>query len=188
MPFNADVQQLNLQATGFSLLELTVVILILGIMAVVMIPEFSSTDPISLDLAAEKYASAIRFARSESIRTGKPHGFRATVTNRRLRVASLNESTSPWTLVYNIYHPVSRKIYDFDLDNITAARDILLEKSLSYRGTCNTQSNLYFDKDGSAWCTDPDNVALITYNLTLSQGSHSLLVSIDGITGRVTVQ
>ena len=173
---------------GYSLLELTAVVLILGIMAAVMIPDFSSTELTRLDAITQQYVSTFRFTRSESIRSGNPHAFRQTLVNRRLRVASLNETTSPWTLIYDIYHPVTKKLYDYDLDDQSNGRDILLTRTTSYRGTCNNFANLYFDKNGSAWCADPDNVALIRFDLTLSLGSHSRLVSIDGPTGRVTMQ
>ncbi|MCK5664685.1 MAG: prepilin-type N-terminal cleavage/methylation domain-containing protein, partial [Thiotrichaceae bacterium] len=69
--FYTVTEKLKVQA-GYSLLELTIVVLITGILAAILIPDISSTPPSQLDLIAEKYASAMRFARSESIRTGKP--------------------------------------------------------------------------------------------------------------------
>ena len=184
---NTVTEKLKVQA-GYSLLELTIVVLITGILAAVLIPDFSSTDLTQLNTITEKYASAMRFARSESIRTSKPYGFRGTLTNRRMRVARMDETTSPWGLTYDVYHPVSKKLYDFDLDDIAAARNIILTRTSTYRGTCDTVPNLYFDKNGSAWCADPDNIALNKLELILSLGSHSRVVSIDGITGRVAVQ
>ena len=59
---------------GFSLLELSASLFILGIMILVMIPSFSSTDPKKLELAAEIVAQALRYARSEAMRTGEIHG------------------------------------------------------------------------------------------------------------------
>lgn len=189
MPFKLNIHPFKLKCqAAFTLLELTAVVLILGIMAVVMIPDISSTDPVQLKNIAKRYASAIRFARSEAIRTGKPYGFRGVLNARRVRVARMDQTTSPWSLTNDVYHPVSKKLYDFDLDNIAAARNIILTRSTTYNGTCNILPELYFDKNGSAWCTDPDNIALIKFELTLSLGSHSQLISVDGITGRVTVQ
>jgi len=184
---NIEPQKLKYQA-AFTLLELTIVVLIIGIMTAVMIPRFSSTNPIRLENIAEQYASAMRFTRSEAIRTGKPYGFRQTLAAKRMRIARMDVTTSPWSKIYDVYHPVSKKLYDFELDNIAAARDIILTRSNSYSGTCNKPAEIYFDKNGSAWCTDPHNVALLSFNLTLSAGAHSKLVSIDGLTGRVTVQ
>ncbi len=184
---NIEPQKLKYQA-AFTLLELTIVVLIIGVMTAVMIPRFSSTNPVRLENIAEQYASAMRFTRSEAIRTGKPYGFRQILVSKRMQVARMDVTTSPWSLIFDVYHPVSKKLYDFNLDNIASASDIILTRSNSYSGTCNNLSELYFDKNGSAWCTDPHNVTLQSFNLTLSAGTHSKLVSIDGLTGRVTVQ
>ena len=53
---------------GVTLVELLVVISILGVVALVAIPDFSSSKPAQLDLAANEFAAAMRFARSESMR------------------------------------------------------------------------------------------------------------------------
>ena len=58
-----------------------------GIAAAVAIPDISTTNPNRLDLAAEEIAQAIRFARSESLRTGEIHGVHEEV---RTRFESLN--------------------------------------------------------------------------------------------------
>ena len=76
-----------LRSHGVTLVELLVVIAILGIAAVVAIPEFfSSSNPHTLDLAAEEVANAIRFARSEAIRLDKPHGFRVCAPGNTVAV------------------------------------------------------------------------------------------------------
>ena len=55
---------------GLSLIELTAVIAILGIIALAVLPSFSSTDQYKLELAAQKIAEALRYARSASLRSG----------------------------------------------------------------------------------------------------------------------
>ena len=58
-----------LRSRGVTLPELLIVLTILGVAAAVAIPSLSSSNPQTLDLAAEEFANAMRFARSEALRT-----------------------------------------------------------------------------------------------------------------------
>ena len=107
----------ELRSHGVTLVELLVVITILGVVAVVAIPNFSSSNPQTLDLAAEEFANAMRFARSEAIRTGEPRGFRQRSDTKRIRVFRPDTGTAPWTLNYDVYHPLTKQLYDIKLDN-----------------------------------------------------------------------
>ncbi len=153
-----------------------------------MVPDFSSTDPTRLDLAAEKYADAIRFARSESIHTGEPHGFQQKNDDRFLKVKSVDYSETTWALNDDIYNPVSKRLYHVKLDELPGADNITTSRSYSFRGTCDSFKQVYFNNHGSAWCLNPEQVGLNQYVITLSLGSHTRTVSIDGITGRVMIQ
>ena len=173
---------------GLSLPELVIVVAILGIVAVVAIPNLSSTDPQKLDLAAEIQAEAMRYARTEAMRRGEPIGFRQQNTQQRMRVYSLDTGTSPWTVVYDVYHPISKQLWDIRLDNhyFAAADDVSTTKL--FRGTCNTPANIYFDAHGIARCADPETVLVEHYDVILTLGNHTRTVSLQGVTGRVTVQ
>lgn len=173
---------------GYSLLELLAVVIILGIAASVAIPDISTTDPNKLDLAAEEVAQAMRYARSEALRTGEPRGFRQQSTEKRIRVFRPDTSSSPWTLNYDIYHPVSKKLYDIDLDSHPFARADSLSHNRVYRGTCNQPGSVYFDSSGIPRCTDPETVLLDQFDVTLTLGNHTRVVTLHKLTGRVTVQ
>ena len=173
---------------GYSLLELLAVVIILGIAASVAIPDISTTNPNKLDLAAEEIAQAMRFARSEAVRTGEPRGFRQQTTEKRIRVFRPDTSASPWPLNYDVYHPVSKKLYDVDLDTHPFAQADSLNHNRIYRGTCNKPGSVYFDSSGIPRCTDPETVLLEQFDVTLTLGSHTRVVSLSAITGRVTVQ
>ena len=173
---------------GYSLLELLAVVIILGVAASVVIPDISTTNPNKLDLAAGELAQAMRYARSEAIRTGEPRGFRQQSTEKRIRVFTPDTSASPWTLNYDVYHPVSKKLYDIDLDTHAFARADSLSHNRVYRGTCNKPGSVYFDSSGIPRCTDPETVLLQQFDVTLTLGSHTRVVSLSRITGRVTVQ
>ena len=173
---------------GYSLLELTLVVLILGIMAAAVIPSFFSTDPGKLDLAAEIQAEAMRYARAEAIRRGVPVGFRQQNGQKRMRVYNLDTGTTPWTVIYDVYHPVNKKLWDIRLDEHPFAAADSVSTVKDFRGTCNTPANVYFDKNGIARCADPETVPVERYQVTLTLGVESRVVSLDGFSGKVTIQ
>ncbi|MDX2456376.1 MAG: GspH/FimT family pseudopilin [Gammaproteobacteria bacterium] len=177
-----------LRSRGVTLPELLIVLTILGVAAAVAIPSLSSSNPQTLDLAAEEFANAMRFARSEALRTGEPRGFRQKSSNKRIRVFRLDTATAPWTPNYDVYHPVSKQLYDIDLNSHPFAAADNLTHNRTYRGSCNKPGNVYFDSSGIPRCADPETVLLEQFDVTLTLGPHSRVVTLHGITGRVTVQ
>jgi len=173
---------------GVTLVELLVVVSILGVVALVAIPDFSSSNAQTLDLAAEEFANAMRFARSEAIRTSEPHGFRQPFDTKRIRVFRPDTGTAPWTLNYDVYHPVSKQLYDIKLDDHPFASADSIDRTLNYQATCNRPGNIYFDRNGIPRCTNPETVFLEQFDVTLTLGTHTRTVTLHRITGRVTVQ
>jgi type II secretion system protein H len=178
----------ELHSQGITLLETLIVVSILGIVALVAIPSFHSAERQKLDLAAEEFAEAIRFARSEAMRVGQPRGFRLSTSQKRIQVFRPDTSAVPWTLLYDVYHPVSKKLIDVELGKHPLAAADSLSRDATFRGNCTTSDNLYFDSRGTPWCVNPRTSLLEHLDLTLSLGAHSRTVTLDGITGRVTVQ
>ncbi len=173
---------------GFTLVELIVVVSILAVIAMVAMPNLSSTDPSKLDAAAEIQAEAMRYARSEAMRRGEPIGFRQKSDNKQIRLYSLDTSTSPWELVYDIYHPVSKKLWNIKLDNHPFAAAEAMSSSRIFQGTCNKPSNVYFDAHGIARCANPETVLIERLDITLTLGNNTRIVSLDGPTGKVTIR
>jgi len=174
--------------TAYTLVEILIVVSLLGIVAAVAVPNYSSVDPQPLDLAAEETANAMRFARSEAMRLGSPIGFRQHSINKRIRVFRADTGTAPWTLNYDVHHPLSKHLYDIKLDSHPFAAADSVSHNRVYRGTCDRPRNVYFDNNGSPWCAEPETVLLEQYDVTLTLGSHSRVVTLHGVSGRVTVQ
>lgn len=173
---------------GYTLVELVIVVSIIALIAAIAIPATSSSSDKQLELVAQEFAAAMRFARSESMRTGNPHGFRQESSGRLIRVFSLDDATSPPTLVYDIYNPIDKQLYEYDLSMQAQAGATTLDHDRIYRGTCNTSANVYFDDNGTPWCADPSNILLERFDVHFEQGTDRITLTLDGITGRVTVQ
>ncbi len=159
---------------------------ILGIVASVAIPNLSSTDPLLLQLAAEEVAEAYRFARAESLRSATPHGVyrEPSTSNKRYRVF---RSTPP-TPIYDIYHPLNKQLYDLDLEVHPFASADTVSVTSSFHGSCTQPLYIVFNAQGIPLCGDPLTVILEQKVITLVKGNITYTVTLDGITGRVTVQ
>ena len=138
--------------------------------------------------AAQEFADAMRFARSEAMRLREPRGFRQNSTNKRIRVFSVDINTVPWTEIYDVYHPVSKNKYDIRLDaELFAAADSVATVT-QYRGTCNQIASVYFDANGIPRCLDPQMVLLDRFEVILKMGDRQQMVSLEAITGQVKIK
>ncbi|MDJ0758531.1 MAG: prepilin-type N-terminal cleavage/methylation domain-containing protein [Woeseiaceae bacterium] len=174
---------------GYTLVELLIVVGTVALIAAIAIPATMSTNSDEqLEQVANEFADAIRFARSESIRTGDAHGFRFLTNQYRIRVFSADTAVSPWTWVWDVYHPLDKDLYDYTFPANLAGSDVPVVHVPDYRGTCDRQGVVYFDANGTPWCLEPETVLLESYRLDLVAGNSTASVSLDGITGRVTVQ
>jgi prepilin-type N-terminal cleavage/methylation domain-containing protein len=173
---------------AYTLTELLVVVMLLGLAATIAMPSQVPGEGRKLDLAATELANGMRFARSEAMRLGVARGFFQQVSSGRIRVFSLDTGSTPATAVYDVYHPIDKQIYDRQFQNQPYAFTGELIRASSFRGTCNSPAKVYFNAGGIPWCLDPDDVLVDRYDVTLTLGSSSRLVTLHGITGRVTIQ
>ena len=105
-----------LRSHGVTLIELLVVIAILGLVALVAIPNLSSGDAKRLDVATAEVVAALRYARSQALRSGEVHGITINPGVQRVVVYRSNLSTNPVSMAEVMRHPVDHKPYDFDFD------------------------------------------------------------------------
>ncbi len=179
---------------GYSLLELTLVVLILGIMAAAVVPSFfSATDSHKLDLVAEEIAQALRFARSEARRTGKHYGATISQATQTITVKKWDITTDPASTELVPYDPVSKQSFVFDADGFALASGVSISNSsdVFLYDTIGRRRSLIFDPEGfPVWIMNSgvDIYRLLDGSVTLSDGDNQLNVVIAPITGRVTVQ
>lgn len=175
-----------MRQTGFTYLEMVVVVVILGIAAAVAMPNLSSTNPVKLDNAANEAAAAIRFARAEAIRTKISRGINADAANDRIHIYSLPGSIP----AYDIYHPVDKKLYDINLktDPYIAGVD-LVSANFVFAGGFSSSNYLGFNSEGNPKYTFLGNDYMLSSGaITLGYNGHQRTILIAPMTGRVTIQ
>jgi prepilin-type N-terminal cleavage/methylation domain-containing protein len=175
-------------ASGFTILEMLIVVGVLSIAALVVVPSSEPAAPYRLDLATSELAAAIRFARGEAIRTGRPHGVELDTSLETFRAFRAAPNDVPPTPIYDVNHPVSKLPYVGDLDDDSATRGVALAAESSFSAACNTPTRVVFDARGIPRCGDPWSVLLQAQTLTLTLGGHIQRILLEGETGRVRVQ
>ncbi len=181
------------QQAGFSLLELAIVVLILGIMALVVIPDSAPSNQQKLDLAANQIAQALRFAHSEALRTGEHHGVTISQVTQTITVIKWDLTTDPVSTELIPYHPVDKQSFVFDADQMSLAPGVSITNGsdiFNYT-TVGRRRSLIFDPRGvPVWVQGSDDSVhrLIDGVVNLSDGQHQRDVAVAPLTGRVTVQ
>jgi Tfp pilus assembly protein FimT len=159
----------------------------LGIVAMAAVPDFSSVDEQRLQCAAVEIADAIRYARSEAIRTATAHGVHAEVTQQRMRLFRLVDSGGTPTPEYTVRNPVDKKLYDLQLD-APPLKVTLAAADFSYAGA-GSQEYLGFDPAGEpVFDIAGAQRRLTTGTITISCGGNQRLVRVAAVTGRVTIE
>lgn len=113
---------------GFTLMECMIVVLILGIVAMVGIPQFNGmTSEIGLNEAAAELISGLHYTRSLAVEHQRPFGLRADVSGNWFAVFDGRYRNDPDAHLDDlppvgangvVFHPLSKTPYTKDLDTI----------------------------------------------------------------------
>lgn len=178
---------------AYTLVELVIVVTILAVVAAVAVPNLSSGSEAKLRLAAEEVASAIRFARSEAIRTGEGHGLTISQSTQKVTVKKYDLTTAPISTLYTLAQPIDKQPYDFNVNTRSTTQGVTISNSqdaFNYTGLGRRRS-MIFDAYGTPkWIvgSGPTTYLLEEGIVELSLGNKQLFVNVAPITGRVTVQ
>ena len=177
---------------GYSLLELSVVVLIVGIMAAAVIPTFSSSQAEKLNLVAEGVAQAIRFAHSESLRSGEYYGVTISQVTQRITVKKWNINTDPVSTESIPYHPVNKQSFEFEADSLSLASGVSISNTsdIFLYDSIGRRRSLIFDPQGSPiWIMNlTERYRLLDATITLDSGDDQRQVIVAPLTGQVSIQ
>jgi len=176
---------------GFTLLELLIVITILGIVALVAIPYLQSPDTKKLEVAANEVVMALRYARSQAIRTGKPHGVRFTAVGDRVVVFELDMTNPPIDSADEITlrQPHNKKLYDLSINTDTPTVGIGISVAdFRFGGDPTPYEYVEFNAKGTPIhiASDGTTTLMDQGEIRLNQGGRISIVQLAAITGRVT--
>lgn len=178
---------------GVTLLEITIVVFILALFAVLALPSFTSADKYQIDLAKSEIVEAIRFARSKAMHTGDVYGVNVGRSVNNFTVFKANIEQNPVGLEFIALHPINKELYsyninsDFNLSHISISNAV--EPFLYTDGV--RRKTLLFSAAGiPVWI---DVGAGVTYQLSsgtveITKGTRTEVVSVQPYSGRVTVQ
>jgi len=180
---------------GYTLLELAVVVSIVSVLAAVALPGLRPSQDQKLDLAASRVAEALRFGRTESIRTGDVHAVeilfntgQVIVSRADMTQASPYPAGTPTDPASILVEPLTKQPFDFSLsvDNSTAGVDVLT-RPFTY-GVGDRRTVLFdaqgtpFHKAGGAFYRLDDGLVELAF------GDQRRNVRLATLTGRVVLE
>ena len=179
---------------GISLLELTVTLAILALMAAVAVPHLASSDPEKAGLAAEQVAGALRFARGEALRRGVETGVMVDHDDSDASVGEVvvyrvDTTVTPFGRAEILRNPLSKQFYDFNVSGNALTDAALLNTTGAF--DCEgvgRRRDVQFNIRGTPVCLDGNTRhRLLTSEIPVGAGGAVATVHLDPVTGRVEV-
>ncbi|MFC1516186.1 GspH/FimT family pseudopilin [Thermodesulfobacteriota bacterium] len=169
--------------SGFSLLDLTLVLMIIGILGMIVLPTLNNLiSQTKVNAAAGELVSGLEYARSLAVEYRKPFGLR--VDGNQFKIfddayksdPNPHHTAQPPVDAYGVVvNPVDKKWYIKDFDAME-----------NYNGVDITSvpsgGEIRFFPDGH--CSDPAGSA---NTFVLDDDGGQITISVDGTTGRVSV-
>ncbi len=184
---------MNSQAEkGVTLADTMIVVAIISVFAVIVAPSFSSSSKYELDFAVREISAAIRFARSEALRTGDVYGVDINQTTNQLTIYKADLSAIPVAQEFVAYHPINKDLYDYNLSNDFNLSDINisnLNDPFLYTDSLRRKSLLFTAHGSPVWIDSNSGAIHQLQNgvIQVNAKSHSQSINIEPFNGRVTI-
>lgn len=182
--------------TGFTLLEITIIVLIIGLLAAVISPNFSLSKDKKLDVAAYKVAEALRYARNEALHNKALRGVLVDTDDsdnrgKDITVFIPDTSLSPFGIQGILTHPVTKNDFDLQLSRIPSAQGVTFatsSKPFTFQGVSANKKYIFFSGNGTPVYLDNGKLyRFISGSIQLKYEDSSRSITIQPITGKVSI-
>ena len=163
---------------GFTLIEILVVVVIIGIASAIILPQLSSRDDLRAASAARALMADLLYAQNRSIALQKMHYVQFDTAGNTYSVL---DNMSPANI---ITHPVLQAPYTVSLG--TGSLSNVKLASPTFDG----QTVVAFDAMGVpySWSSGSGTTALAAGSVQIKAGKNTLTVSVAPYSGEITVQ
>lgn len=183
---------------GFTLVEMLLTVALLALAVSVVLPGSSGVAQARVDAAVNEVAAALRFARSDAIRTASFRVAGFDTTTGRVHVFAVDTTTSPPSELTSmpVQHPTDHKNYDLLLTDSSASVGVVLATVVFAFADGSTSTQLGFDPSGAPVQIQTGGSTLAmtaamppgqTGQITVSLAGLQRSVMVDAVTGRVTI-
>ncbi len=171
--------------SAFTLVEVLIVLVIIGIAAAVIVPQMSSRDDLKAAAGARVVMSDLMYAQNLAITRQTYHYLVFDITNQRYSVVTSASMTTP------IAHPVSKSPYTvvFGANGSPGVKNMSIDAASFKGGGASAYATIGFDELGTPMVrtgSGPDE-PLSSGSISIRSGSHRLQISVEPYTGQLTV-
>lgn len=160
----------GLQTTGFTMIELLVVVALLAILSLLIVPLVSTASDTQIEAAAQLIASDVEYVKSLAIGKGTDHSIIFDLTNDSYKAVDEDDAT--------LTHPVFRKSYVTALQ--TEGMDVDIK---DINGATTGTYKVTFDYIGTPYIQGLSTPATTDTVIELEAGTNTRYITIKPITG-----
>lgn len=172
-----------LRRSGFTLVEILCVVMILGIASAIIIPQLGSRDDLVVSSAARMLMADLIYAQNRAISTQRRQY--VEFDGQTYTVKSRAADTDP---LVAITHPVNKGTYSFTFGSNAPGMANVTLTSASFGGS----TIMGFDELGSPFSYNSSTNVITPLvapgTIVLTVGGVSLTISVEPYTGEITVQ
>ena len=167
--------------SGFTLVEILVVVVILGIASAIIIPQIGSRDDLVASAASRALMADLVYAQNRAIATQKKHFVQFTGQQYTLLARDSDASA-----LYTLTHPINKTPYAFTFGTARSALENSSLTSTNFGGP----TILGFDELGSPFSYDgTTSTSLVNSGtIVITSGAASLTIAVEPFTGELSVQ